>query len=449
MTVPKGTASLAAGAATPVGRSRRLPRVGTDTIFSLADQIVISAMGFGLTVQIGRSGRPSDLGTYALAMSVAWLIAEAFTALVLCPVTMRLHERHPAGRGVLRAVTLAQGIAAAVLAAAGYIVAFGGLVGPGGDDAVPAATLVMMALAVGALVLREQARRLRTAELDVAGALGLDLRAAALLVIGGGALAASGAFSLAAMMAVVVVAFGGPSLAWCAAQLRRNPVSAAMIAAASAESWRAGRMIFLSGVVWAAVTYAYPWLLARQHGLAASGSWAAAMSLVAIAGVPIAGIQNYSGVRILAAARHSDRLTREILGWSGLSVGICGLVAGVFWLCGDSLVRAVFGTHYLASGPLALLLVANLAAMCASFPFSRGLFALHAARYDAVINLLALALLLPGGYLSAEYGVAGAGWALTITSAVCFLARVGAFFLVAGTRRIEQPPASGTCGQRA
>ena len=69
------------------------------------------------------------------------------------------------------------------------------------------------------------------------------------------------------------------------------------------------------------------------------------MSLVAIAGVPIAGIQNYGGARVLAAARRPERLTREILRWSGFSICVSASFASLLWFCGDDAARAIFGTR--------------------------------------------------------------------------------------------------------
>ena len=422
-----------------------LPPGGAGTLFSLADQAVVSAMGFALTVLIGRFGLPSDLGLYALAMSVAWLVVEAFTALVVCPFTLRRHDGDPQDGDALRSAALVQGILAAAAAAVMYAAVFGGIVGSGGGAPIPPGTLLAMALAVAALVFREQARRLRAAELDMAGALGLDLGVAAGLLTGAGALMAASVYSLPRMMGVVALAFALPGALWCAGQFRRHPVTLAAVLRAVVANWRAGRWIFLSGFVWAAVIYAYPWLLARQLGLAASGEWAAMMSLVAIAGVPISGLQNYGGVRVLAAARRPARLTREILGWSGLSAGVSASFAGVLWLAGDDLAGAIFGAAYRHGGPVAMLLALNLVAASASFPFARGLFALNAAQYNVVINLGALLAVLPAMLVIAEYGVAGAAGALTASSAAGLLARIAVFFLLIRRTRGGSPARSALC----
>ena len=420
--------------------SRALPAGGADTLFSMADQAVVSAMGFALTVLIGRFGLPSELGFYALAMSVAWLVSDAFGGLVVLPFAMRRHHCPPQQVALLRSATLVQGVAAAVLATAITLATFGGLAGPGNPAALRPGTLLAMAAAVGAVVLREQARRLRAAELDMAGAFGLDLRACGWLLAGAGVLVAAGCYSLPGMMLVVALAFAWPGGIWSAAQIRRRPPRLAEVAREAAANWREGRWILLSGFVWTLVTYAYPWLLARQHGLAASGTWAAMMSLVAIGSVPISGIQNYSGIRILAANRQPVGLTREVLGWSGFSVCLSAGFAAVLWVGGDNVVRALFGSAYAEAGSLVVLLAINLPAMAGSFPFSRALFALNAARWDVYINLAALALVLPASWATAEYGVAGAACALTASSTLCFLARVIAFFAIITAR---QAAASG------
>jgi O-antigen/teichoic acid export membrane protein len=189
----------------------------------------------------------------------------------------------------------------------------------------------------------------------------------------------------------------------------------------------------LSALVWAAVTYLYPWFIAYFHGLDLVGKWGAAYNALAFCSVPIAGLQNYVGARILrdSARRSLTSLRRDVMRWSAIfgaiAVGFLALYASV----GDVLIFLIFGSKYSGLGMLASVLALNVAFLSLNFCVSRGLFALGRANVDFAVNLLLLAFLAAVGlWLIADYGEMGAAASICLSNALSLVTRGVAFILL-------------------
>src|SRR5579859_615810 len=155
------------------GRWRRLLSLVSGVhALALVDQVVVSAASFATTVTIGRYTDASELGAYAIAISI---LASAFTiqgSLITLPYSIQLHS--PTGTPQEHAgSSFALSSMLAGLISIGLAVAALGLFAAGAEPELMTMTWALAAVMPFALV-REFCRRFSFTHLQMARALTLD-----------------------------------------------------------------------------------------------------------------------------------------------------------------------------------------------------------------------------------------------------------------------------------
>jgi O-antigen/teichoic acid export membrane protein len=400
----------------------------------ILDQGVVAFGSFAASVLVARYASVADFGAYLLLISLFTFLADLQSSVITSPyMIVRSRLAHDV-QGSYRASVTFHGLALSVLTGVvALTMAF--QAEASALSGISRATVIGLTLCLVAMLLRDQVRRLRIADLDLAGALRVDIVVTVVICAGMLGLIAFDRFALGTAVSVIAGACVLPCLVWIHRALRHHSFRASMHDLSI--SWRHGRWLLLSALVWAAVSYMYPWIIAYFHGLDLVGKWGAAYNALALCSVPIAGLQNYVGARILRdSAKHSlSSLRSEVVRWCALFGAIAIGFLLLYATAGDSLISLLFGTKYAGLGTLASLLALNLAFLSLNFCVSRGLFALGRANVDFAVNLLLVAFLLGVGlWLTAEFGVMGAAASICLSNALSLMVRAAAFFALTRPR---------------
>ena len=406
-------------------------------ILGIVDQGLLAAGSFIANVAIARFASLAEFGAYMLLVSAFAFLSDLQTSLITSPYMILAPSVPAERRAAYRASVVVQGLGAAALAAlAALLVALFGI--HAGHSGLTLAAAALSPACLGAMLLRDQVRRVRIADLDVLGAARVDAAATALVAAGMAALVLGGRFTLSAALAVIAAAYAIPCARWI-----RRELDAGAFAAAPGDlvsNWRHGRWLFLSALVWAAVNYIYPWAIAYYGGVGAVGGWGAAFSALALCNIPILGLQNYAGASVLRdGARDGVRgLRRLILAWIGRFTAVSLLFFGIYALFGGQIVVLLYGAKYTGLGRLAGLLAFNVVLTSANFCVSRGLFAMERSDLDAATNALPVVfLLLAGFWLIAHFGAVGAAASLCASNGLSLAMRGVVFITVTRGRTTD------------
>ena len=386
---------------------------------ALADQMVTSATNFLTGMIIGRACARDELGLYMLCMSVVLFVLDLQTSLISSPFmvySQRLAgRRHARYLGSTMAHQWALALLLVLLLAGGHLVLDAGI-GPDQFDAVVRSLMAAIAF----IMFREYVRRISFARLRMVHALLVD-GCVALVQLGGLLLLAwQGGLSTRSAFLVIGLACGVASMGWLVFNRRAWIIRMRAVGADFRKNWLFGRWIFASGLLWALSMNLYPWFLAHYHGVAATGAWAAAYGVVAVANPLLFGIQNFLGPKIVQAYTRQGMvgLHRFVVRVTGLFLLLVLPVALVLFLFGGDLVVLVYGAKYGGSGPVVTILAVNLLVSAAAFVFARAILALEESRVYFYTNFMPLIILVGFGILLVKrYGPAGVAWGYLISTA--------------------------------
>lgn len=382
-------------------------------LLALLDQAVVSGTSFATSVCVGRAAGADELGAYALGFTLVILVGGVQESLVSIPYTVRgarliesARARY-AGSSLLAAVALAlfAGLAMALGAAA---VSFTGL-------AQLAPVLATLSVSAPLVLAREFLRRFAFAQMRMGRALAIDVTVAAAQLAALVWLAAAGRLSAVTAHGAMGVACA-IAAAVCVTKTRGSfQFRRRELAADWRRSWAFGRWVFAGQFTGALFTYAPHWLLALCLGAAATGEFAAAMTVVQLANPFIIGFANFLSPRSAHAFADggASEVGRVVVRSAVLLAGLTSLFCLAVALFGGRLLALVFDDRYVgqahAMTVLSLSLVAGTLGMCAE----NGLRALRHPRTTFTANTIALAVTLvaaaalvaPGGTLGAAYAL--------------------------------------------
>jgi O-antigen/teichoic acid export membrane protein len=424
------------------GLAKRLPALlfGAHGI-AILDQLVVSGTSFLSTVLIGRAAGAAELGSYAVAVSVFASIMAMQNALILLPFAIQQHRAEHGGEAHAGgAFALSGGLA--LLAALATAMSALGLALAGG-----AAATQMLSWAIAAMLpfilVREFARRFAFARLRTQTALAIDAAVSAIQLGGLGAMAWSGRLDAVSACLCFGFACGVPALAWAAATRREFQFLRPAVTTTARESWRLGKWLMLGQITVQIQSYGAYWLIMGLGGAAATGVFAACMSLVGFANPLLFGVANVLTPKQALAWRSggSAGLLREAVR-NALLLG-CMIAAFCLLLAvtGEQLLHVLFhGDDYAGYGHVVTVLALATLATAIGMPASNALAAMERPRaivvvggFGVIVTVATMAvLMLRWGLLGAAYGdLAG--------SAVGAVGRWLAFLAVARKAQADAP----------
>ncbi len=149
-------------------------------------------------------------------------------------------------------------------------------------------------------------------------------------------------------------------------------------------------MGFRERILWAISMNLYPWFLAFFHGTSSAGDWAACLGVIALANVPLTGIQNFLGPKIANVYVEGGTVTlrRFVFKTSLFLLIVMSFLACTLFIAGDILLSLFYGAKYTGNGMVVMVLSLGLVAASVAFPFSRALFVMERADIDFKVNFV-------------------------------------------------------------
>jgi O-antigen/teichoic acid export membrane protein len=423
--LPRPLGSLSAAAARHGGQ-----------LLSFADQILVSGVAFLALVALGRAGGLHELGLYALAVSVIAVMAALQEALVARPYVILLTRPADGSdptRGAAALCLVLSAASAIALAALGL--ALRALSPETG------ALVLTLALAAPAMLLRDFARRHGFARLEVGAVVRLDAVAVAVqcaLLLG---LGAAGRLTAVTALLALAAGCGAGLVDYARSAARQAAPEPFRLALAAGRSWQIGRWIAAAYVALQMQGYSLHWLLAAALGAAATGAYAACVSVVALANPLVFGAINLMAprsARAFGAGGHGG-VRRQAARDAALLAALMGAFCLALAVAGDRALLAIYPDAVPEHG---LLLTLGLASTAGALGVPASI-ALASAGRAAVVAVIAAgsALLVLGlaGALLPRFGVAGAAWGLLAAEALGAAARWAALVVLVPASPGEAP----------
>lgn len=406
--------------------------VAGSRFLGLADQTIVSGTSFLSTVLIARAGDPSELGIYAVSISILTILLSVQETLVLTPYSVQLHnplathEEHAGSSLALSTMLSASGlliflVAAAILGVstiATPVVAMTGTIG----------------LVIPFVLLREFGRRFAFANLRIHQALIQDVIASALQIgalawlYGNGLLTAVNA-TLALGAACLLT-----SLGWFLIMLRQLSFRREELRENFERSWCLGKWLLGGRLSVNVQGYGSYWILTLLFGAAATGVYAACMNIVSFANPLIYGLTNVITPRLALAFKEGGGCAvwqlaiKEALLLGVVVSAFCFVVA----LGGDHLMQLLYrGPEF--SGYWHALVILSLAilALAVSMPAASALATIERPRailataaFASVVTLVLVAV------LAVNWGVTGAAYGYLVGNAILAVGRWTALFRI-------------------
>ena len=406
---------------TGTGRSEKtkawlqLPRfISGAHVLAIADQGVVSAASFLTTVIIGRWTNASQLGIYAIGISV---LASSYTiqgSLITLPYSIQRHR--PLGTPAEHAgSSLAH---SGLLAAAATIVLMVTALGFFASGAQPELTAITWALAgvMPFALLREFGRRYAFTHLQLAQALVLDVAVAVIQLSILGWLGWTGRMSAVTAFGAIGVSCGLASIGWFYLARGDFALCRRDVRATMKLSWGLGKWLFVNQIMVQVQRYITYWLSAVIAGAAVTGVFAACMSIVAFANPVVFGLFNILAPRSVLAWKEGGgaglrrQAIQDALLFAAVLVPFCVLVI----LAGDDVMRFLYhGEEYEGYGyTIAVLSFATLASAI-GMPASNALASMECPRTIVAVGAVGATLtVVLVWWLMTQWGLSGAAYGL-------------------------------------
>jgi O-antigen/teichoic acid export membrane protein len=395
------------------------------TAMAVIDQAFYSGTTFCTSVLLGRMAGADGLGAYSLAFSIVVLVLCTHETLVTTPYTIYVHRQRAARQRRVAGSVLVQYSAISLVASLGFLAAGLTMLFVLQRELLGWAMLTLTAV-IPLILIRELARKLAYAQLEVWKALLLDagvsvVQLAVLLL-----LAASGALTaLTAFLAIGLACFCGAVVWWMTVhesfRIRRRQVKYDVH-----RHWRLGRWIFAALLSLMLQNAVLMWLIAFVLGTGASGIFAACMSVIALSNPLVNAVGSVFTPQASRALHRggSSEVWRIAVEKTILLAGVTSAFVLIVAFLGDDFIRLFYGPEYARQTiAITLLALVALAKALDTIAYS-GLFVIERAALNLWINLgslAALAFLAP--WLMNGWATAGAAAALLIVSCAATVAR--------------------------
>jgi O-antigen/teichoic acid export membrane protein len=381
-------------------------------VLALMDQAAVSGTAFLTTVVLGRVCGPEELGVFSLGFTVIIMAICVQDSLVSAPYTVFSPRLAVRSRALYAGSTLALAglLALAIVACLGAAGALGALAATS-QRFLPVAGALTAAMPF--ILLREFARRLAFAGLEMGTALAIDAAVAAIQLAALGLLVATGVLSAAIALGAIGAACGLVGIGWLVGSRNSFACRAGEVARDWRQNWMFGRWILAAQSSAVANSYATHWLLAALLGTAATGGLAACMSVVALANPLVLGASNLlSPSAARAWSETGAGRLRALVTRSAWLVGAAiALVCGLVVCFGEPIMAFVYGRAYAGLGHVLAVVAAGYLVSALGLAPSHGLFAMQRSDWNFYPSILGVAVtLLAGAGLAVPFGITGAAY---------------------------------------
>lgn len=411
--------------------SVRLKRIFLRTdkeLFSVIDQGLLSFLSFATNVLIGRSCPKVELGLYALGLSIILISIQLQTSLISTPYMIYSPRLKSYDHSEYAGSALIQQIAFSVVVLSILLLgrtALSSGVGPKGL----ASVFQVLVLVISFTMLKDFLRQLCFATLKTLAVLMMDLWVTIIQIGSLSLLAFLGILSARSAFIVVGISCGLPSIGWLILNRGVFVFNVKKAFPQFQSHWRFIRWLLASNLLITLGNAVFPWLIAFFCGVAANGIWVACVGVATLSNFLLVGMQNIAGPKILNAyanggAQETRRLVLKSLFFFMLVTFIfCAFMS----VLGERIVVLFYGNKYGGNGLLVTLMAFNLVVSSATFPFSRGLYAMERTDIDFKINSASILMMPMTIYLIHTLGLQGAALGLIASNSLSALLRASAF----------------------
>lgn len=407
-------------------------------LWGWGDQLLVSGASFAVLVMIARWTDTSQVGAYAICQSIIALLIAAQDSLVTRPYSVQLYR--PAGTPAEHAFSaLAMSLMGAVLASALLVV--GGLAASAaGADGAIAQVAAALALAAPMFLLREFVRRYCFAQMMALQVFLLDLGIALLTVAALAYLGSGGQLTLMTALVALGMSCGAGCLVWLIHDWHRFKPNIRQTIPTLKQSWTLGKWLMLGQVAMQAQGYMTHWLSLLIAGTAATGVYAACVSIIAFSNPLLFGFFNLltpKYVRILkdhGEATLVRKAARDAVLLLGLTAGFCVLV----FAAGETVMGLLFhGQEYAGHGTLLAVLSLSVLASASGAPAAIAVMAMERGRVVAGVTAATSALnVVLVWTLMSNFGLLGAAFAMVAAELAGSVMRWGALLAISA----KSPP---------
>jgi O-antigen/teichoic acid export membrane protein len=399
--------SQAAGAFRALAASPLLRKSG----LSVLDQAVVSGTSFATSVLLARVAAQDELGVYYLALSVVYFARGIQEQLVSAPYMIYCSRKQGAELSEYAGSALVHQCLLMLATFAGLAVALAsGVLPPGAQSA-----FWLLSLAAPLMLIREFARQMSFAHLDLARATAIDVAASVLQFAGLAVLAATGRLTIISTLAALSIASGLATTLWLASSQQR------MIARLSAairdwrHNWGFARWALASQLLACTTPYVMPWVVALTHGEAQTGMLGACSTLVGLSNTFLQGLCNFLSPRAAQAFAHGgvSELRSVLIKTAMLFLATLGLLAIVALVAGEQIALLVFGPQFAGAGIIVGVLSLSVVANSLGVVAGNGLWAMErpSANFAADVCSLVVVVVATIG-LVPQFGPLGAALAI-------------------------------------
>jgi O-antigen/teichoic acid export membrane protein/tRNA A-37 threonylcarbamoyl transferase component Bud32 len=337
-------------------------------ILGFADQAVVSAASFLATVMIGRFTRPSELGVYAMGLSLLMSCLSIQEALITTPYTTQRHTR--SGGDAQAGVSLAQsGLLSLITSAVMGVIA--GVLSHQRTASQLTPVFFVLAVAAPFLLLREFARRFAFAHLRLGEALAQDSSLAAIQIGGLFLLGCTGDMSAVSATAILGIACAIVVITWLVYSRRNFALCTRNFFAITKRNWRLGKWLFATQLVVSLQALLVYWLLAWLNGTRAAGIYTACMSIALFSNPIILGTANVLTPKCALAWEQGGgpQLRRECIAETAQLGAIIGLFCAVVVPFGAGIMQILYpAKDYAAQGHTVAVLALSMWVMAIGVP---------------------------------------------------------------------------------
>jgi O-antigen/teichoic acid export membrane protein len=381
---------------------------------ALVDQVVVSVASFATMVTIGRFTDPSQLGAYAIGISV---LASSFTiqgSLITLPYSIQQYRpsgtpAEHAGSSLAYSSLLAALITIVLTVTALTMFALG---------AQPELTTMTSALAavMPFALFREFCRRYNFTHLQMARALLLDAAVSATQLSVLGWLAWTGRLSAVTACGAIGISCGLAGAGWWYHARADFAFLAADVRATMKQSWSLGKWLVANQITMQVQRYATYWLSVVIAGAAVTGVLTACMSIVAFANPLTFGLGNILAPRSVLAWKQKGGagLRRQAIQDALLLGAVMAAFCGLVLLASEGAMGFLYhGKEYEGHGhTIAVLALATLVSAVA-MPASNALASMERPYAIAIVGSAgAVVTVVLVWSLMTEWGLSGAVYGL-------------------------------------
>ena len=404
---------------------------------ALADQAVVSGGNVLMAVVVGRALGARNLGLYALFFTAVVLANSVVDATLSSSFTMRRPELR---QGELSSYSAANLFLAALLSLALALVVWGGVILVSAPEArVLIESGLLLAASAFTYLLREHLRRYAYADLRVQSALTFDVLAYGVQLLATALVFLNEDFGLSYIFACIT--FGQGFAAAAALVIYRREFRWVGFSCQNVveDVLHLSRGVLAAQILFTIGLQMGPWLVTRQLGYAAAGSYSVAMTLSNLANPMLTGLANAMLPAAAAAYQHGPAAVRRALlhDVALLSVATAAICA-VTIVFARNLLQTLFGNAYVDETLLVQLLTASFLTRSLDVGPYVGCWAMRRPDQNIVCNLVAIVL--GGGFslaLMPAYGVLGAGFGMLLANVATVSLRWRGFL------RLTQPDNRG------